>query len=1017
MICNKCNCEFSDEYFDICPYCLEPIIDEKMVSNPVTTTSELINDSLDKEENELYQSKKFKNPPNKNTDDYELKVNYADLNDISDTGRNGKDKTSNQNCNNYIGKAIQIRNLNELSNRALNALNRQGVFTVAELHSFLAIRNIEDVRNIGVLTSKEIREFAERYKNIDDSIIKEYNLKNTEACNKVETNTSIDDIKELGTRSKNILKRLNIFTMGELLEFKKLKEIENIRGVGRLTTNEIHNVIRKYSKKAASSTDERYLNKTEDIGHYMFEEIDKSNEDLSIDSLVMVGVAPSAIVSIKSLDIKTFGDLKGYLRTDIISQVSQLNFSRIEDMEKLMKNSAKKVLKEILKRDMNGKEFKTYSQRADGCTLQEIADNPIDSDESVSRERIRQIEKRYYLKIYQIVKHITTIMMGTKKYLSTDDISEIYYENGFDRIFIHTCKRIEEFDYFDFADTFVLKDSAMTEENLVEIIEDYIKDGINLYEKIEDLEDVLLSNGYEFIDLGRIINLANKYNYTILGEFIFRRRPTYGLLCANIVKQAFPKGIKLNQNDESPEEDLLILRKIVQERYGDIGLPKSDRALSARISEYLVLSNRGMVIHPDHIHLDANLVNDIKRYIDTSDNTRLYYAEIFAEFEGILKLTSNIDNHNFLHGVLQYYYPHAYNYSRDFLIKIGAYIEEELSISDRINKFIMKMGRPVTKKELEKEFAGLSDTVLLMSILNDERLIQWKYNHYNSMDLIQYDDQDIEVLEELLIEVLAENNGYSSDTYYYERVKRKYNSFIEKNDIESEMNLFYIIDNMLNKDYDFRRPHIAVKGKYEILSTKEVVLDILKKPETISYDNFMELTSKLMWSTVTSSMVFKEIEQDYIRISLDKYLAIDKFTISQDNLDKINNIIKKRINYDILPIISIEDYSEFPEINYDWNEFLLGSIIGNLYQELILINPIIQDRRYQRGIITLANSGLNSYSEIIANIMMAHNIDSLTESKMLSFLIVNDLAKNTIPKELMNSEFVKFLDDKYVVMV
>src|SRR5699024_2401880 len=110
------------------------------------------------------------------------------------------------------------------------------------------------------------------------------------------------------------------------------------------------------------------------------------------------------------------GDLKGYLRTDIISQVSQLNFSRIEDMEKLMKNSAKKVLKEILKRDMNGKEFKTYSQRADGCTLQEIADNPIDSDESVSRERIRQIEKRYYLKIYQIVKHITTIMMGTKKY-------------------------------------------------------------------------------------------------------------------------------------------------------------------------------------------------------------------------------------------------------------------------------------------------------------------------------------------------------------------------------------------------------------------------------------------------------------------------------------------------------------------------------------------------------------------------------------------------------------------------
>lgn len=916
--------------------------------------------------------------------------------------RNIKKVTNVSKRLNNVSGETELRNFNELSTRALNALHGQGVFTIGELHHFLKIKNIDYIRNVGKLTSREIRNFAAKFRRIDNK----YYFKNIEE-DKNNIEQINDDLKNLSTRSKNILKRLNISTIDELLKFLKNNNIEDIRGVGRLTVNEINNVIKRHIKDSDSISKNQL----------MFEHINNNNKKLSIDTLIIAKVAPPAINKLKKINIRNFDDFNKVHKIDIASMVSKLSLSRIEKMGKLLTKSPFDVFEIVLTNDMSEKDFEIYLRRAQGSTLQEIADNPVGDEEKVTRERIRQIEKKYYSKIFQLVKHIALIMMRSRGFITIDDISEKYLKNEFVQIFIHTCKRISGFEYFDFADTFIVKTNKITEERLAKLIESYTGEGINLYEKMVDLEEYLHSEGYKFIDLSNIINFFNKYNYTVLGEFVFKKSPPYGFLCSNIVKQNFPDGIKLNQNDESPEQDLKILRKIVKEKYGGVKLPESDRALSARISDYLVLSKRGMVTHPDNIFVDITLLDNIKKYIDSNVNNKLYYVEIFSEFEGILTLTSNIDNHNFLHGVLQYYYPQSYNYSRDYLIKHGMDIEEEASISDRINDFIIKTGRYVTKIELERKFAGFSDAILYMSILNDKRLIQWGYNQYNSMNLIKYNDYDINMLENILNEVMLENNGYSSDLYFYKRVKSKYLHFLKKNNIVSEMNLFYIVENLLRAKYDFRRPHIAVKDKYRVLSAKEIVLSILGYPDTISYYKFMKLSNRLMWASVTSSMVFKEIERDYIRISFDEYLLQDKFTMDQEKINEITKLIYHNLSFDILPIMSIDDYCKFPNLTYEWNDFLFGSIVENICKDFVLVQPSVQDRRYQRGIITHKKSGLNSYSEIVANMMIAQNYESLSESKMLSFLIVNNLTKNSIPKELNSSEFIKYVDGKYFLKV
>jgi len=58
---------------------------------------------------------------------------------------------------------------------------------------------------------------------------------------------------------------------------------------------------------------------------------------------------------------------------------------------------------------------------------------------------------------------------------------------------------------------------------------------------------------------------------------------------------------------------------------------------------------------------------------------------------------------------------------------------------------------------------------------------------------------------------------------------------------------------------------------------------------------------------------------------------------------------------------------------------------------------------------------LKSYPEIVAYAMISNDIQSMSESQFLSFLVIHGLARKVIPQELMNSDYAKFENERYIV--
>lgn len=825
-------------------------------------------------------------------------------------------------------------------------------------------------------------------------------------------------IDELGlsVRAVNAFKRARIYTLNELIVFLANNSVADLKNVGEKTIRETDNLIEKIRtgkfEKISSTSKEKMIEED-----YVFENISPDVDYLSIDALAELGLTKKTVLSLKNSNVRCCEGLRKLSKKELVRILGSRNMVKLPTVVELLEKDIVSLLNYVLDKNRGGREYDVILRRAQGETLQEIALEPIKEEYSViTRERVRQLENKYLRRILPFVRELLYILKGSNNYVNVQDVLDIFDDDEYDLVILYASKVIDEFEYLDFAEMFVDRNKEFSiEQRLLGLIKEIVDNGMDIYENREQIEEVLVENRFDYLNIESIVSLLKKYNYKFYGTFAVKGKSNYSTICMNMVRKYFPDGIKLSQESEK-SEDLIRLRKIIEDKNYGLSLPPSDRTLSATLARSgLILRGRGIYIPQENVTVDESLLLEIKKYIDDMENNKVFYNEIYSEFEGALNVLCGIDNHNYLHGVLAMQYPDSYEYGRDYLIKNGAVDTRADSISDRIYSFICEKGRPVSKNELFQEFRGFSYVMLTMPFLNDPRLLQWEYSYYACMGIFDITNQDRFELKECIVDLFNKNNGYVSDGLLYEKVMEKYPEFIKKNGIKSEMNLHYIVAKMFSEEMDFRRPHISEKNNIDLSTTKNVALYLLNDPKCFTYEEYNGLCDRMKWSHVTSNAAFSEIEGEYDRISVNEYVKKNMFSVPDNIVDSVRTLIEENFENDILPLMSV-DLDEFPEWEYPWNEFIVETIIRKYLVEFDVIQPAIKDRRFQKGIIVKKELKITSYSQVVARKMIATQNEKMTESKFLSFLVVHNLTRKVIPNELVNSDYVKKEGDYYCVV-
>jgi hypothetical protein len=891
----------------------------------------------------------------------------------------------------------------------------------------------------------------------------------------IDLNKSVDSIENFNVTLKNLLKRKGLFTINDVIEFDNEHGYETLQllgasaysGVSKLIANvslaNNNNEIKKcYIRHFFPETnwasfikfcknrgfvliedldgfDFNILllekgfgkNKVEKIkNHYLeilsdtdqFNEIvtnktekqetitiHNSNENLSVSNLKLIGISKSVIKRLLENDIKTIGQLNGFSKVQLLQILGTYKLQEIFDSLKCFSSPLIDIASKTLASLKNDRNFKIYILRSEGFSLQEIAD-----ENNCTRERIRQMELIFDNKISPIMATIIENYFeeNSTNCISTNEVLEFFDDDDLDKVIMYNLKKSNDYEFLSFADIFHKKSTANqnTTAELYNLAKDFVGDGINLFDELDNLDDMLSNAGYNYITADAFLNLLEECNAQFYGDYVVFGKKSYSFLCCKIVEKYFPNGIKLHN-----ESDLNKLRNLIHQEFGDVDLPDNNHAIASVLARALIISGRGVATSINNVQFEYSTIETIKEFIDESPLNTLYYMEIFNEFEGLLTITTSINNYNYLHGVLQYCFPDEYTFSRDTISKkSGDGIK--LSLEERINDILLQAKQPMHKKTIMNNLGACSEAMLVNVAMNSKKVIFWDCNYYNSTDNISFTVEEKDDIRDLIHLILTENSGYCSDGLLFENMQNNFCNFIEKNNIQNRTNLFYVINSMFEGEFQFSRPHICSLEFPTTINAKEIMLLLLGEDPIISHNNFALISKKILWSEITSGFVFSEIEKDTIRISEDEYLKKESFDINATTLNEIKTILNSICNdLGIISAINMYDFSQFPKINYEWNSFLLTSIIEHYDIGFKIVNPKNIDRRYQKSIIVRNDKNYNQLDEIVDAYLIQNGINEISENNLLSFLLLNHLIRKVIPKELYESQIINYADGMFYV--
>lgn len=206
-----------------------------------------------------------------------------------------------------------------------------------------------------------------------------------------------------------------------------------------------------------------------------------------------------------------------------------------------------------------------------------------------------------------------------------------------------------------------------------------------------------------------------------------------------------------------------------------------------------------------------------------------------------------------------------------------------------------------------------------------------KYKEILSDELINKLELCIDNLfEKLNVKVLPVKRIYSELSILHKDIINELNITSRFGDFE----LFSIMQELYRDKYFFNRPFISIE-ETENITKYSLIRNYIQQFEKFSYQDIKRYIQKMNIEPIYSYLNFmEELSDEYVQIDIDTMIKIDSFKISEEQLNKIDDLIdlilksKKEINTN-----SFDGYLMLPQLNEKWNKYMLAGIVRSYFRD------------------------------------------------------------------------------------
>lgn len=532
----------------------------------------------------------------------------------------------------------------------------------------------------------------------------------------------------------------------------------------------------------------------------------------------------------------------------------------------------------------------------------------------LTRERIRQINKKVYDKIIQStslkdsIDIIYEIISEGKDYVTTSDIIKVLGQEASNQLFVLL-------EYYNINIQYSFE---------FEIVYDLTKNSLSsLINKECDKLNVIFE---------QIPENASSFTKKVIEKYYSHLEQYYKKTGVNIydivdkVIEEFPSGISIGS-----DENYNILVNKIKEKYNLKTFNVSQHALITDIMRGNVCyCDRGKIISKKFVpEVSVELLNEMVNYVKKF-NHAVYYNSIFEEFKDKL-IPLGVNNRYYVKGILDQYirdkFGDLFKTKRDFITSS----KTRISTTEAMKQLILNEKGVVDINTLRSHFPGVKDYVFYNIVIEFDDVVWLEYmQSFVLMRNIKLEDtikKDITDNIEYLFKSL--NTKVIKDSKLLSRIK------ILKPDLATKLGIFAgnfsffsFVSFLLKDKYYFKRPYIS----------NDKDLDLGYIPIVSSYVNTLDKFSIKMVNSFLSKIHMRGLDDTlnfmisladrFVQISINEMWKKEVLNISDMQLKSITDILDFYLDsFGPIDTRIYNAYYEFPRLSIGWNKYLLVGII------------------------------------------------------------------------------------------
>ena len=598
---------------------------------------------------------------------------------------------------------------------------------------------------------------------------------------------------------------------------------------------------------------------------------------------------------------------------------------------------------------------------------------------NVSRERIRQIEKKAINKMRSsknnkyrtlLIKQLK-LLSSHKSYITIHELEEM----GLGKNMVSFLEKVTGDIIYDcdFRACFFNRASKnKLEKCLEELPNEFTKNDLQEY-CILIVDET--KGAFTKDEIYKIIT----EKYRLYGEYITKNKITLKVVLSILMQKYFPNGMDLYD-----EENIQKLREKAIEEFDGFELAENSKAIRARLQSLCILVGRGIWKYDTEQKLISDELGDeIIEYITDYKSPVVPIQAVLNRF--INKFNEiGISNKYSLHGQLKKALPDKFSINRDYVFKNG-----NISFHEIVEAFIKQSAMPVTKRDIQENFPGITD-IVIQQVAAATRVMNMN-GYYVHLDNLNISDNEANGLREAVDAELGDNLIYHANTIFT-NIRARLSGLFNRIGVTHYLQFYYLLHEIYPTNYAYNRPFIARAG-VEIVSGEAQVINRILQEEECSIATIRGY-AKEVGTIIDRYIEFVDRNNDsFVFKNRDCVIATSALGLEEADFSELDKILSEFMGEEQYRLLSdFYNFRELPDLTCNWNTWLLYSIVRKYSRrfKLALTSNVLTDAKpiLVRNDFDVSGIDLNALSD--SDTGDAEQIDE-TEEELLDEFDYGDL--------------------------